>query len=114
MDWRVDDPFITRYLARPVAVKLFRQIFEISPPSKRDWLAMKVCQRVVSEKLKKLKEIRNALFEEENKRISAPLTPQGVQERIADNLELHARVEVAKTAYENAEWLVMFFRFDID
>lgn len=107
-----DDAFASRIFARSPAAKFFKQIFEINPPPRKDWLAMRVCQKIVTEKLAALKSARDKLYREENERISGAITPEGVAKRIADNRELHAQIEVAKKAYAEAEWLADFFCFD--
>lgn len=112
-EWPCDDLFLSRYLAKSSAIKFFQHIFEFSPPSSRDSFSIKVCQPVVNEKLKKLRDVYDNLYTEENQRISVQSTPKGMVERIASNRELHIRVEAAKTAYENAKWLAQwFFEFD--
>ena len=111
-DWFINDPIATKLLARPMASKFFHGIYGVIPPARRDWLAMKVCQRVVTDKLKALKETRNNLYKEENERISVQLNPEEVEKRVAENRELHGRVEVASNAYDEAKWLAGFFGFD--
>ena len=111
-EWVVEDTMLSRYTARSLATKFFLQTFEVNPPSSRDWLAMNVCQRVVTDKLAELKRVRENLYEEENKRISANLTPKEVGERIISNRELHARVQVAKNTYTDAKWIADFFHFN--
>ena len=112
-DWAGFANPIKNFLAKPLAEKFFYRTFELHPPSKKDWLAMKVCQQVVSEKLKELKKTRDDLFERENLRIKEPILPQEVNERVASLRKFHDRVNEAKSAYENAGWLAYFFNFNI-
>lgn len=105
--WIMDLPF-----GREIGIKYFRQIFKISPPRKKDWLAMKVCQQVVSGKLDSLTKELNKLYQEENEQIQKEILPSEVETVIFDGRYLHSRVEKAKAEYKDAEWLARFFSFN--
>jgi hypothetical protein len=99
--------------ARKTARKYFRLIFEINPPRKEDWLAMKVCQRVVSAKLSSLTKERDALYKQEDEQIQSYFSPDEAEIIIFSGRSLHARIEKAKTKYEEAKWLARLFSFSI-
>ena len=108
-----DYPTLAKFLAKSLASKFFYQTFEVQPPSKKDWLAMRVCQRVISDKLDELKKDRDALYKKENQQILAELMPKDAVKRIENTRELHNQVEAAKSALDQAEWLAQFFGFSV-
>jgi hypothetical protein len=106
------EPRSIKLWARPIARKYFRRAFKIDPPRKRDWLAMKACQKIVDRKLIDLKANRETLYEKECRRLSEDVSPENVQRYILERRELHAQVESAKSDCLNAEYLAKFFHFN--
>jgi hypothetical protein len=104
-------PF-TKFVGRKIAEQYFRQIFGVAPPAKNDWLAKKVCARIVVPVVAKAKKIRNETYRLENEQISAPLTPEGVDARIAENRALHSKAVRANAAYQTMLWVAEFYGYD--
>ncbi|MEK7634955.1 MAG: hypothetical protein AAB446_00795 [Patescibacteria group bacterium] len=105
--------WITHFIfARKTAAKYFHPIFGFYPPKKKDWLAMKVYQPIVSEKIKSLKKTRDTLFEQEDEQIQKISTSDNVEKLILEAKKFHVQVKVAKTACKEAQWLARFFDFN--
>lgn len=82
-----NDHLMPRYAERVIARGFFKHIFEVGPHSERDPLAKNVCQKMVTNKLARLK-LANNFFEGKDKKKTRE--------------------------YEDALWLAKFFRFSTD
>lgn len=94
----------------------FRGRFGVWPPRKEDWLAMKVKQGVVNARRAELAAERDKLFRDEDvylKTVSPASSPDNARLVIKEGRELHRRVESAKQACEDADYLAERFHFNV-
>lgn len=101
-----------------VLEKNFRWKFSIltavDPPDHRDWVAMKVIQRIVDDKMRFVKDARKKAFDEEDRLINDGIRPseKAVLETIACVRDYHPTVERAKQAVADYAALFQLFHFN--